>query len=322
MKDTHISDNEKEKLSHTEKKWQNNQEALIKESHPLLKHASLMENSPLFEKKSMKKWEILFDEWSIDSHLYIIQKGSLSVEKYTTIEKTQTKQLAILTSGDFLWENWLSATSKPKEAKIVCLENTDLLQIDLKSDMKKFLEEYPSIWFEILKHIIIETNQRLSEINRLFTSNYELEKTINSLKNVDLKAIFMILEKIQSILDIDYILYFEKHMILDQFLTLRYDSRFPNKMQEKIFEKTGLFMNLDVLYQEVNISPDDKIILNKLSLWEEIYGYIILWREKRSFDGSDKKILSWASNSLAGIVKKYLWDKEEKNKLYISEMKK
>lgn len=292
------------------------------EKNPLLKHAQILEKSPLFEQKFLQKWEVLFDEWSIDNKLYIIKKGLLSVEKYTTNEKKYTKQLAILKNGDFVGENGMNLEAKPKEAKIICIEDAELLQIDLKNDLKKFIEENPSIGFEILKHVIVETNKRLSEINKLFASNYELEKTINALKIIDIKAIFMVLEKIQSILDVDYILFFEKHAIMDHLLTLRYDSRFPGKMQDKIFEKQWPFIDLDTLCEEANISKDDQIIINKLSLWDEIYGYIILWREKRSFDGSDKKILSWASNSLAGIVKKYLWDKEEKNKLYISEMKK
>jgi hypothetical protein len=104
-------------------------------------------------------------------------------------------------------------------------------------DLKKFLEDNPSIGFELMKHIIVETNNRLNEVNRLFAANYELEKTINNLKSIDLKGIFMILEKIKAILDVDYILYFEKHPVLENFLTLRYDSRSPNKMLDQTFEK-------------------------------------------------------------------------------------
>jgi len=47
----------------------------------------------------------------------------------------------------------------------------------------------------------------------------------------------MILEKVKAILDVDYILYFEKNKVLENFLTLRYDSRTPNKMLDLTFEK-------------------------------------------------------------------------------------
>lgn len=289
---------------------------------PLLKYSSFFEKSPLFEEKNLKKWEILFDEGNIDSNLYIIKKWILSVEKYTTNEKTHSKQLALLKSGDFVWENGLSSSIKPKEAKIICIEDAQLLQIDLKQDLKKFWEENPSIGFELLRHIITETNQRLSETNKLFASHYELEKTIQNLKNIDLKWIFMILEKVKAILDVDYILYFEKNKVLENFLTLRYDSRTPNKMLDLTFEKKWIFIDLDELYLEANISQDDEILINKISIWNEIFGYLILWRETRAFDGSDKKLLWSTSNSLAWVIKKYLWDKEEQNKFYISEMKK
>lgn len=297
-------------------------EKQMQSQNPLLKFTPLLEKNPLFEQRELKKGEVLFDEWKIDTKLYIIKEWSLSVEKYTTNERTHTKQLAILKSWEFVWENGLNWNPKPKEAKIVCLEDARLLQIDLKMDLKKFLEDNPSIGFELMKHIIVETNNRLNEVNRLFAANYELEKTINNLKSIDLKGIFMILERIKAILDVDYILYFEKHAVLENFLTLRYDSRSPNKMLDQIFEKKWYFLDLDELYLEANISKDDTIIINKISIWSEIYGYLILWREKRWFDGSDKKILSSTSNSLAWIIKKYLWDKDEKNKLYISEMNK
>ena len=93
-------------------------------------------------------------------------------------------------------------------------------------------------------------------------------------------------------------------------------------MQDKIFERSGYFLNLDALFDECNINPEDKIVINKLSIGNEIFWYLILGREKRAFTRSNKKTFSSLCNSLAWIMKKLLTDKETKNKIYIEEMKK
>lgn len=288
----------------------------------LLHYCDVFEKSPFFEKKIIQKGQLLFDEWSYDGNLYIIKKWLLSVEKYTTGDKIDTKQLAILKTGDFLWEASLAKDIWKKEALIKALETSEVLQIDAGKDMKKFIEENPSVWYDLLKHIIVETNERLWEANKLITSHYEIEKAINSMKEINAKNIFLLIDKIKDIVDADYILYFEKHQIMESFLTLKYDSRYPNKMQDKIFERSGYFLNLDALFDECNINPEDKIVINKLSIGNEIFWYLIFGREKRAFTGSDKKTFSSLCNSLAGIMKKLLTDKETKNKIYVEEMKK
>lgn len=311
----------KEKESNHKMDMKHLQTDVVKQNS-LLHYCDIFEKSPLFEKKIVQKWNLLFDEWSQDNNLYIIKKWLLSVEKYTTQDKTETKQLAILKSWDFLWEASLSKHSEKKEALIKALENSEILLINGQNDVKKFIEENPSVWYDFLKHIILETNERLLEANKLITSHYEIERAINSMKEITPRNIFGLIDRIRTIVDVDYILYFEKHQIMENFLTLKYDSRQPNKMQDMIFERSWYFLNLDDLFSECNISLEDKIVINKLSIWNEIFWYLIFWREKRAFNGSDKKTFSSLSNSLAWVIKKLFTDKEIKNKLYVEEMKK
>lgn len=40
-----------------------------------------------FKSKSLKTWEILFDEWEIDKNIYVVEKGKVKVEKYFSSEK-------------------------------------------------------------------------------------------------------------------------------------------------------------------------------------------------------------------------------------------
>ncbi len=294
----------------------------VVKQNSLLHYCDIFEKSPLFEKKIIQKWNLIFDEWSQDNNIYIIKKWLFSVEKYTSQDRTDTKQLAILKSWDFLWEWSLNKDKSPKEALVKALETSEILKIDAWEDIKKFIEENPSVWYDLLKHIIVETNERLLEANKLITSHHEIEKAINSMKEITPRNIFHLIDRIKSIVDGDYILYFEKHQIMENFLTLKYDSRQPNKMQDKVFERSWYFLNLDELFEECNINQEDKIVINKLSIGNEIFWYIIFGRERRSFNGSDKKTFSSISNSLAGIIKKLFTDKEIKNKIYVEEMKK
>lgn len=294
----------------------------VLKQNPLLNFIDIFEKSPLFVTKFIQKWELLFDEWSIDNNLYIIKKWILSVEKYTTIQKTDTKQLAILKTWDFLWESSIDKTNNKKEALIKAIKNSEILAIDAKIDLKKFIEENPTIWYELLTHIIVETNKRLIESNKIITINYEIDKQIKTLTVIDMKNIFWLIDKIKLATWIDYIIYIEKHQIIDNFFILKYDSRQPNKMQDIIFERKWYFLDLDELYKKANIKPEDKIIINKLAIWNEIYWFLIFWREKYSFSWSDKKIFISITNSFVWILKKFFTDKDNLSKLYIDEMKK
>lgn len=300
----------------------NNLKKDVLKQNTLLNHIDTFEKSPLFETLSIEKWELLFDEWASDNNLYIIKKWLLSVEKYTTTQRQDTKQLATLKTWDFLWEASMDKGSTKKEALIKALEKTEVLAIDAKKDLKKFIEENPSIWYELLKHIITETNKRLLESNKIITTNYEIEKQVKALTSIDRKSIFGLIDKIKMIADVDYILYVEKHQVLDNFFTLKYDSRQPNKMLDEVFERKWYFLDLDDFFKRANITKDDQIIINKLSIGNEIYGYLILGREKRAFSGSDKKIFTSITNSFVWVLKKFFTDKEDMNKVYISEMKK
>jgi len=285
----------------------------------LIKNLENFEKSPFFEVKNILSWQNLFDQWDIDNNLYIIKSWLLSVEKYTTNKREDTKQLAKLKIWDFLWEWSISWKTQKKEVLIKALQDTVLISINSENWLKKFIEENPSLWYELLKHIILITNERLIDSNKLITSSYEIEKTISNMTEINYKSIFSLLDNIKDILDIDYILFFEKHTIILDYLIFRYDSRQPNKIQNKIFEKKWYFLDLDELYEWCNIAKDDFVIIQKLSIWNEVFWNIIFWREKRTFSWSDKKVFSSFINSFSWLIRKFFSDMEEKNKNYIKE---
>jgi len=167
---------------------------------------NFLENSWYFKKIFLKSGDIIFDEWNIDNNLYFILDWELFVEKYTWIERKNTKRLAVLKNMDFFWE-WSLNNSKPKEVKIIAKDNTILLSIDAKDWLNKLIKKFPLEGLELLKHLINITNSRLLESNSLFTATYEINRKILSLNNITIKSIFEIINTIKSVIWCDYILY-------------------------------------------------------------------------------------------------------------------
>ena len=284
----------------------------------LLKNIDVIEKDKLFEKISIKKWELLFDEWDIDKKLYLIKKWNISIEKYKTHLKDSTKQLTVLSKWNFLWESAIDTNASwVKEVLAKAITNTEVIAISWDK-IKEFVKKSPEIWYEMLQYIIIETNKRLLESNKIITSNSEIENTINALEKITQKSIFWVIDKIQDISGVDYILFFERHEALPKYLILKYDSRKPNQMQDIVFEKKWYFIDLDMLFVDCDIKKDDHIVINKLSLWDELFWFLIFWRAKKIFDWSDKKLFNSVWNSLAWVLKKFLSDREIKNIEYLN----
>ena len=259
-----------------------------------------------FKEITLKRWDILFDEWEINNNLYYILSGKLSIEKYTTKEKKETKQLAIIWKDDFLWE-WSLNTSEPKQVKVLASEKSVLLYIDAKTDFLDFMKEYPEEAKNILVYIISITNKRTLIWNKYITSIYEINKSIREIKKVNFKEIFKILDKINLILEWEFLVFLETNMIDKSYLTLKYDSRKSWKMQDKLLEKWKY--NLE----EIWIKKDYKILTKEIFIWEESLWNIVITK-KENFNQNDKRIFLGMINSLAWILKQKKFLEEERDK--------
>lgn len=270
-----------------------------------------LQNSWFFKEKTLNSWEVLFDEWEIDENLYIIEFWKLSIEKYTTKQRETTKQLAILLEWDFVWE-WALNKYWPKEVKILALEETKVLYIEAKKDFMKFLENFPSQARDILVYIISITNERVLASNKYITSIYEINKSIRDLKEITLKEIFILFEKIKIIMDSEIILFFEKNSVMKEFLTLKYDSRIPNKMQDKIVEVWKFSLD------EFNLDKEVRMLSKEIIIAEESLWFLVIWK-KEIFNENEKRIFLWIINSISWVLKQKKILEEERNKKFMRE---
>ncbi len=248
----------------------------------------------------------MYDEWDSDNNFYIILSWSISIEKYTSVERYTTKQLATLWKSDFFWEGSLSSYA-PKEVLVKIVTDTELLYIEWKKDFSQFLEKYPEQAKDILTYIISITNRRVSESNKYITSIYEVNRKIKELKNVNYKSIFIILDTINSLLWGEFLLFLEVNPVMKEYLTLKYDSRENGKMKDVIVKKWEY--NLEDIW----VIDPYKIITKEISIWNDVLGSIIVWRNNL-FNESEKRIFLWMVTSLSWVLKQKNILEEERDK--------
>lgn len=305
----------KERLELFKKAINNNEDNFI------MQNMQLFEKSPYFSKKIINTWEILFDEWDFDSNLYIVKSWSLSVQKYTDSKKKNTKELAILQVWDFFWE-WTLKKNEIKKTSVRSLSITELLQIEWQNDIKKFIKENSEIWIELLFYLIDKTNNRLNETNEQIAINYEIDNTIRELKEINQNTLILLVDKIQELINSDYIVYIEKNSIVKNYYIIKYDSRKSGKFLNILIEAKNWILNLDELYKLANINEKDFLNINKITIWWNDLWFLIIWRESKNFSNNEKIISKSIANSLSWVIKQILIEKEEKDKanLYKSKM--
>ncbi len=269
--------------------------------------------SGFFELKNYKIWDLIFDEWSMDENLYIIVSWKVSIWKYTTNEKTEIKELAVLVVWDFFWEaSFTSSTAK--EALVKTLEDTSLICINWKIWMQDFIQKYPKEWFELLSYIIENTNKRLVLANRLITANYEIVKSIIEIESISDKSIFNLIEKIKLITDLDYVLYFELNQVMNDYIVLKYDTRERGKFLDIIIERK----KINNLREITEVVLENYNYLQKLSIWKFDLWFMI-FSKKTNFSYDDKKLLLSISNNLTWLLRQKIILKDELNKKSMKE---
>ncbi|NDK08373.1 cyclic nucleotide-binding domain-containing protein [Candidatus Gracilibacteria bacterium] len=269
--------------------------------------------SGFFELKNFKAGELVFDEGSVDENIYIIISGKVSVGKYTTTEKKEIKELAILGQGEFFGEACITSSGS-KEALVKSIEDTNLIFINGKTGLQDFVQKYPKEGLELLSYIIDNTNKRLVLANRLITANYEIVKSIIEIENINDKGIFNLIEKIKLITGFDYILYLEVNQVMNDYIVLKYDTRETGKFLDIVIDRKKI-NNL----REVNeVVLENYNYIQKLSIGKFDLGFMI-FSKKTNFTYDDKKLLLSVSNNLTGLLRQKIILKDELNKKSIKE---
>ncbi len=263
-----------------------------------------------FKSKSLKTWEILFDEWEIDKNIYVVEKGKVKVEKYFSSEKKEKKLLAVLWKNSIFWEGSIF-NNHPKEVVISAIWETKLYFIKSK-DFRNFVKENTEIAVDFLSQIINLSNKRLLEANFLLTSNYKISKMISEEIEFSNKNLFDIIDEFCSIIKAKYIIYVEINQVLENYATVSYDSRIQWKLLDKVVELKNSKIDLENL-KEFEVWEKNMVL--ELKNGNKIIWFFIIWEdEKVEFSESQKKSINSIWVLLAGFIKQKQYFQNEKNK--------
>lgn len=273
---------------------------------------NLLINSWYFKTQILKKWDVLFDEWDKNENLYIILNWELQVEKYLSKELNETKVLAYLKKNEIFWEaslnwNWV------KEVKIKSKWETHLLYINAKIWLEEFSKKYPTQAVNLLKYIIHLWNKRLIESNRLIAATYKMSKEIMKITKISNKEIFNLVEILKKITQVDYILYLEKNQVLENYMTVRYDTREKWKILDKVIEFTD--SRLDLLSLRI---WNYFTYIQNISIWTEDLWILYFFKKDENFTDNDKKTILLTSLSLAWVIKQKKINDEERDIDYMN----
>ncbi|MCD5385102.1 cyclic nucleotide-binding domain-containing protein [Candidatus Gracilibacteria bacterium] len=272
-----------------------------------------LKDTGYFTEITLEKGDVLFNEGDIDNNIYIILVGELSVEKYTTKSKNETKILGFLGKDDVFGEAALN-TNEAKQVNIVSRTKSKLLYISAKKLITTFSITYKDYAFSLLMYIIYLSNKRLSESNSLITATYKISNEISKLNDINIKSIFMIIEKMKEALNVDDIVYYEINPVMNNYITRKYDTRKIGKLLNDIIEINN--NELDLLEYRADGYYTFK---QKLSIGSNDIGYLIFLKKGQKFSDSDKKVFITTSGSIAGLIKQKQLMDEQRDKEFMQE---
>jgi len=273
-----------------------------------------LENTWFFETITFKEWELLFNEWDIDNNLYIIKSWDLSIEKFASTDRLETKKLAIVSDGWIIWE-WSLSNSDPKEVRISAKTEAVVLKIDAKEWFEKFLVKHTREWVNLLSTIINIWNKRLLESNFLVTSSYKISKEIAETTEFNNKNLFRIVDIFSKAIGWKYVIYIEKNPIIKEYVNVKYDSRNEWRMQSTVIELTQNWLELEKLELEW-IELWKYNLVEELKNGNENIGYLVIWENDKSFNEWQKKSITSISTLIAWFIKQKQYFEDNKNLEY------
>ncbi len=274
-----------------------------------------LKSSEFFTEISLKKWDILFREWDINENLYIISDGELVVQKSISLTSWEYRTLWTLGIWNIVWEAALS-NNNPKEVQIVANRDTLLFSIEWKTDFPKFVSAFPQEWYTLLTTIIDIANLRVLRANKELTANHEVNIAISKIPDISIWSIYKLLWLFESILGVDQIMYFEKNLVMDEYYKLRYDSKNEKSMRNTIIKFPGEKLDFEKLANEDIETCKYKRYI-KLKLWDENYGFLLIWMETRDFHENEEKLLQNTAGSFVWIIHQKTILDDQKNKSYV-----
>lgn len=295
-----------------------------------------------FKELTLPEWEFLFKEWEIDENLYIIESWEIFILRNINFNNDY-KILWVLYDLDIFWE-WFLNEEKPKTVSIKANKKTNLLKIN-KKDLDLFWKKHHDEIDILYKHIIIFLNDKLLELDKhtskmdlkldnsigsklldlenntkkrvvdldnYIVSVYEIDKFISEISIYNNSSLFKLITKFNEIINSEFILYIEKNLVVENYFTLKYDTRFPWKMLDDTLE----IKEENDIYKVLFLKKENYYI-QKINVLNNYVWFFVIWK-KMEFSYNEKKIISTISALLASVInQKMTIEQKDKDENYI-----
>lgn len=161
--------------------------------------------------KQLKEGEVIFREGDTSKNIYFLLEGKIGITKKIS---SGSKTIAILRKGDIFGEMALFENA-PRSANAIVLEQSEILDIN-GEEFERFLSDKPQESFSILMKIIAISSSRLRNMDRYFTTVYEIARSLGTCADME-SLVGVVLEHLSKSLDITGSFFYSYDMFNDEF---------------------------------------------------------------------------------------------------------
>ncbi|MCD6413278.1 MAG: cyclic nucleotide-binding domain-containing protein [Elusimicrobia bacterium] len=158
--------------------------------------------------------DIIFEEGGQDRDIYILVSGEVSIAKKIS---GGSKTVAVLKAGDIFGEMALFENA-PRSASATAINECEILKIG-GSAFAEFLKAKPDVGFGILMNIIRVSSFRLRNMDRYFTTLFEIARTIGSLRTLR-EVAETVVSRVSDSMDIKSALFYSYDLYNDEFVCI------------------------------------------------------------------------------------------------------
>jgi len=129
-----------------------------------------------FMEKNYKPGDIIFEEGEESNSLYLIEKGDVIIQKAINKEKTEFKELAIISEYNILGEMAMFENI-PRTARAKALTEVDV-KVITKEKFFEIMKNEPEFSFNFFSFIIKTLSERISHTSKELTLLYDISKNL------------------------------------------------------------------------------------------------------------------------------------------------
>ncbi|MFH1957576.1 MAG: cyclic nucleotide-binding domain-containing protein [bacterium] len=161
--------------------------------------------------RQVKEGEVIFKEGEKSKDIYFLLDGRIGIRKKIS---SGSKTIAIMRKGDIFGEMALFENA-PRSATAFAMTQSEILDIS-GDDFRRFLSEKPEESFGILMKIIAVSSSRLRNMDRYFTTVYEIALQIGACGDTE-ELSGVVLEYISNSLNITGSFFYSYDMYNDEY---------------------------------------------------------------------------------------------------------